>query len=134
MPNPVASPDPDPPRSPPSPHTANGAATLTHGALLPPHTPEITLEALLATLTRANGCRDTLFDLLLETWPTARVTALIAGLLTAERALRDVFRENTDGADEGPLAAATALAMAKAANALEQEMPGRFIRLSDIAS
>jgi len=90
------------------------------------------LEGVLTALTRSEGQPDRLFHLLHETWPQARTTALIGGLLSAERALSSMFRHGESKAREGQLALAAALALAEASNDAEMTLPGRFVRLSDI--
>jgi len=90
------------------------------------------LEGVLLALTRAEGRPDRLFQLLHETWPEARTTALISGLLAAERALRGMFRGSGEPGGDGYLALAAALALAEAANELELVRPDAFVRLGDI--
>jgi len=95
---------------------------------------EVALESVLTALTRSNGQPDVLINMLHEIWPQARATALIGGLLSAEKALRDVFMDTTEPGQEGHLALAAALTLAEAANEVELMKCGPFVRLSDLVA
>lgn len=98
----------------------------------PPENPDAMLESVLTALLNSDGQPDRLFLLLHERWPHVRTTALIQTLLSAERGLTSTFRESARTGSEGPLALAAAIAIAEAANALELQRPGPYIRLQDL--